>query len=223
MKLLVSQEEMKSLHGIIRSLNHAAKIIESSRCNIPLNEIINTNRFDFERASMAPGWLKVMRGDEGSEIDEYGVSSFSFEARTPFHPQRFFDTLHTEFPGLYRAKGYFWIATQPNYLAEMSIAGTVREYNPAGVWWAGMSKEQWPEDEESLAYVEQIWDPQFGDRSQKLIFIGKPEILVPLREALENSLMTDEELQKGQEYIDQISDPFNDWSTHFDSMEEQEE
>ena len=220
---LVSEEEMKSLHGIIRSLNQDAKIITSTRCNIELDEIINTDRFDFERASMAPGWLKVMRGDEGSEIDEYGVSSFSFEARKPFHPQRFFDTLHTEFPGLYRAKGYFWTATQPAYLAEMSIAGTVREYNPSGVWWASMPKEEWPQDEESLAYVEQIWDSEFGDRAQKLIFIGKPEILTPLREALENSLMTDEELQKGQEFIAQIADPFDDWSIYFDTAEEPQE
>ena len=70
---------------------------------------LNTNRFDFEKASQSSGWLQVMRGDEHSEIDEYGVSSISFEARKPFHPQRFHDFLNTEFPGLYRGKGYFWI------------------------------------------------------------------------------------------------------------------
>ena len=103
---LVSQEDLKSLTGIIRSLNRDAKIIESTRCNIKLDEIINTNSFDFERAQDAPGWLKVMRGDESSEIDEYGVSSFSFESRKPFHPTRFSEFLSTDFPGLYRAKGY---------------------------------------------------------------------------------------------------------------------
>ena len=216
---LVTEEDLKSLHAIIRSLNRDAKIIESTRCNISLDEIINTDRFDFAKASEAPGWLKVMRGEENSEIDEYGVSSFSFEARKPFHAQRFYDFLHTEYPGLSRAKGYFWIATQPIFLAEMSIAGTVREYNPAGFWWSSMPEEQWPQDEESRAYIQENWDEEFGDRFQKLIFIGKPENHEAMKEALEKSLVTDEELEKGPEFLKQLPDPFGDWNEKFLSEE----
>lgn len=156
-----------------------------------------------------------MRGEENSEIDEYGVSSFSFEARKPFHAQRFYDFLHTEYPGLYRAKGYFWISTQPVFLAEMSFAGTVREYNPVGFWWSSMPEEQWPEDEESRAHIKENWDDEFGDRFQKLIFIGKPENHEAMKEALEQSLVTDEELAKGSEYLKQLPDPFGDWNKKF--------
>lgn len=216
---LVSEEDLKSLHGIIRSLNRDAKIIESSRCNVQLDEIINTNLFDFDRASESPGWMQVMRGEENSEIDEYGVTSFSFEARRPFHPQRFSDFLNNQFEGLYRAKGYFWLATQPDFIAEMSLAGTVVEYQPSGFWWDGIPEEQWPKDEESLGFIKQNWDDQFGDRFQKLIFIGKPDILDDIQTGLEKCLFTREELSQGSKHIEQLSDPFGNWSQMLQEQE----
>ena len=209
---LVSKEDLKHLYGIIRSLNRDAKVIETSRSQVALDEILNTNRFDFDKASQSPGWLKVMRGDESKETDEYGVSSFSFDARKPFHPERLFKFLHTGFPGLYRAKGFFWIASQPDFMAEMAIAGTVREYHPKGFWWTSVNEEDWPKDEESLAYIKENWHPHFGDRSQKLVFIGKNNILGKIKECLEESLFTDEELSKSADFIKQLKDPFGDWN-----------
>ena len=216
---LVSNEELKSLYGIVRSLNSEAHIIETSRCRVPLDEILNTNRFDFDKASQSSGWLKVMRGEESSETDEYGISSISFDARKPFHPERFHKFLHTEFPGLYRAKGYFWIASQSEFMAEMAIAGTVREFSPKGFWWASMAEEDWPKDEESRSYIRQNWDPHFGDRSQKLVFIGKSTILEKIKEALEKSLLTDEELNRSADFITQIKDPFGDWNKLIQTQE----
>ena len=214
---LVSKDELKNLYGMIRSLNRDAKVIETSKCNIPLDEILNTSSFDFEKASQAPGWLKIMRGEEDSETDEYGVSSISFDARKPFHPERFHNFLHTEFPGLYRGKGYFWIASQPNFMAEMAIAGTVREYHPKGFWLASVAEDQWPQDEESQAYIRENWDPYFGDRSQKLVFIGKTAILESVRDALEKSLLTEKELDESVEYLEQLKNPFGDWNALLDT------
>ena len=211
---LVSKDDIQTLYGIIRSLNRDANIIETSRSNVDLNKILHTDLFDFERASQAPGWMQVMRGEENSEIDEYGVSSISFEARKPFHPQRLYDFLHLDFEGLYRAKGYFWISSQPDFMAEMSIAGTVREYHPSGFWWVSTPEDEWPEDEESLEEIKGYWDPRFGDREQKLIFIGKPEILNDIKQALEESLLTDEEIEKGFEYSRQLPDPFGNWNEY---------
>ena len=218
---LVSEEDMQKLYGIVRSMNRDAKIVESTRCNVALDEILNTNRFDFDKASESPGWMQVMRGDEGSEIDEYGVSSIAFEDKRPFHPQRFFDFLHTEFPGLYRAKGYFWIPTQAAFMGEMAIAGAVREFYPSGLWWAGTPAEQWPQDPEHLAFIQETWDPKFGDRIQQLIFIGQPNILEPIRIALEECLLTDEEIALGPEVAAKLSDPFNDWSLYLQQQQEE--
>ena len=211
---LVSKKNLKHLYGIIRSLNSDAEVIETTKCHVPLDNILNTNKFNFEKASQSPGWLKVMRGEENSETDEYGISSFSFDARKPFHSERFFEFLHTEFPGLYRAKGFFWIASQPDFMAEMAFAGTVREYQPKGFWWVTMHESEWPKDEESQAYIKRNWHPQFGDRAQKLVFIGKSLILPKIREHLEKCLFTDDELHKSANYVKQLKekDPFGDWN-----------
>lgn len=220
---LVSKDDLKQLHAIIRSLNSEAEVIETTKCQVPLNKIINTNKFDFDKAAQAPGWLKVMRGEESSETDEYGISSFSFDARKPFHPERLFKFLHTEFPGLYRAKGYFWIASQPDFMAEMAIAGTVREYYPRGLWWVSVAASEWPKDEESQSHIKQDWHPQFGDRVQKLVFIGKKSTLPRVKEELEKCLFTDNELQKDRSYLTQLKDPFGDWSQLIQTEEFQDE
>lgn len=219
---LVSEAKMQKLYGIIRSMNRDAKIVESTRCAVELDEILNTHLFDFDKASQSPGWLKVMRGDEGSEIDEYGVSSFSFEDKRPFHPQRFHDFMHTEFDGLYRAKGYFWIPTQAAFMGEIAIAGGVREYYPSGLWWAGTPEEEWPRDRETLEFIQENWDPRFGDRMQQLIFIGKPEILGIIQTALKACLLTDEEIAQGPELARELPDPFDDWSLFLQEQREQE-
>jgi len=218
---LASKDDLKYLYGIIRSLNRDAEIIQTTKCQTSLDNILNTNKFDFDKASQSPGWLKVMRGEESSETDEYGVSSFSFDARKPFHPERFHAFLHTEFPGLYRAKGYFWIASQPDFMAEMAIAGTVREFHPKGFWWSSIDKSEWPKDEESLAYIKKNWHPQFGDRSQKLVFIGKKTILSKIKEKLEGCLFSDEELTNNMDYLKNLKDPFEDWNKLVQNYEEE--
>ena len=218
---LVSEVQMQKLYGIIRSMNRDAKIVESTRCGVALDEILNTHLFDFDKASQSPGWLKVMRGDEGSEIDEYGVSSISFEDKRPFHPQKFHDFMHTDFEGLYRAKGYFWIPTQAAFMGEIAIAGGVREYYPSGLWWAGTPQSEWPQDRETLEFIQENWDPRFGDRMQQLIFIGKPEILGTIQNALEACLLTDEEIAQGPELARELPDPFDDWNLFLQEQREQ--
>ena len=209
---LVTSDELRHLHGVIRSLNRDAKIVDSVRSKVSLDEIIDSKKFDFYKASQSPGWLKVMRGEEHSESDEYGVSSISFDARKPFHPERLFNFFNTEFPGLYRAKGFFWIASQPDFMAEMAIAGSVREYQPKGFWWTCIPEEEWPQDEESQKNIRQDWDPLFGDRLQQLVFIGDQSILPKIKEALQDCLLTDDELNQNAEFITQLKDPFGDWN-----------
>lgn len=216
---LITKPELNHLHDILHSLNPDAKIIITTNCKVDLDEILNTNTFDFDKAAQSPGWLKIMRGEESSETDEYGVSSISFDARKPFHPERLFKFLHTEFSGLYRAKGYFWIASQPDFMAEMAIVGTVREYRPSGFWWACSAEENWPQDEESLAFIKNNWHPLFGDRAQKLVFIGKKSILADINQALEECLLTDSEVEKGSDFFQNVADPFGDWSKLVQSNE----
>ncbi len=209
---LVSDEDKIKLIGIIKSLNPDAKIVEAMNSQIPLDEILNTGLFNFDKAAESAGWLQVMRGQESSESDEYGISSISFESRYPFHPQKLFQFIHTEFPGLVRAKGYFWVVTQPDIMAELAFAGGVREHGPKGIWLADTPESEWPQDEQTQRYIKQTWDERFGDRCQKLVFIGEPSALNDLKPVLESCLMTDDELSQGPELVKALEDPFGIWA-----------
>ena len=115
---LVSSEEVSRLNAIIKTLNTDAKVIPISNGEVDVNEVLNTGKFDFEKAQQSPGWLKEMRGEHIPETEEYGISSFSYEARRPFHPAKFHSFLHNtnQFGKLIRSKGYFWLASDLNML-----------------------------------------------------------------------------------------------------------
>ena len=134
---LVSSEDIKRLLAILKTLNTYAKIIPISQGEIDVNEVLNTGLFDFERAQQAPGWLKEMRGEHVPETEEYGISSFVYEARRPFHPDRFYEFLHStdKFGKLIRSKGYFWLATRPEFAGQWSQAGGIARYGFAGMFW----------------------------------------------------------------------------------------
>ncbi len=206
---LVSENEIQKLRGIIHSLNPDAEIILSKKSKVPLNKIIDTRTFNFEKAANAPGWLKVMRHEKTSESDEYGIKSISFSSRTPFHPSRFYNLLHEDYPGLIRAKGYFWIASQPNIMAELSISGRIREYGPRGFFLAGIPEENWDISEEELEVLKQTWDPKYGDRMSNLVFIGEIQTLQKIQADLFKALITPYE-ETQMEKLKKL-DPFKDW------------
>ena len=86
---LVESEDIEKLKAILKSLNTHAQILPISQGQVDVEEVLDTGLFDFERAQQAPGWLKEMRGEHVPETEEYGIGSFSFIARLPFHPERF--------------------------------------------------------------------------------------------------------------------------------------
>ena len=210
---LVSKQELARLKSILQTLNTEAIQIPIEHGKVPLDKVLNTGRFSFERAQQSPGWLKEMRGEHVPETEEFGISSFSYEARRPFDPQKFYDFIHSkDIAGkLIRSKGFFWLATRPQLAGSWSQAGGMARYGAAGLFWKAVPKEQWPEDPEYLKAIEEQWMEPFGDMRQELVFIGQGLNKNDIIERLDRCLLTDDQLIQGHHVWAEMPDPFPAW------------
>ena len=210
---LVNTEELERLKAILKTLNTDAKVLPIEHGNVDIDKVLNTGLFDFERARQAPGWLKEMRGEHIPETEEYGIGSFCYEARRPFHPDKFHEFLHNtkQYGKLIRSKGFFWLATRPEYAGQWSQAGGIARYGFAGLFWKAVPKKDWPEDEEYLASIKNQWVEPFGDMRQELVFIGQGLDQEKMTQKLNECLLTEEEVLKGREYWETLKDPFPAW------------
>jgi G3E family GTPase len=210
---LVSATEIARLTAILKTLNTEAKIVPIAEGQINVDEVLNTGLFNFERAQQAPGWLKEMRGEHVPETEEYGIGSFTYQARRPFNPQKFHDFLHStdKYGKLIRSKGYFWLASRPEFAGQWSQAGGIARYGFAGMFWKAIPKHNWPEDEEYLASIEKQWVEPFGDMRQELVFIGQGLNQSLMTESLNECLLSEEEVLRGKAYWATLQDPFPVW------------
>jgi G3E family GTPase len=208
---LVSTEQKAELRAILHKLNPDARIIESERGRVPLSEVLDTGRFDMEKAQQSAGWLKELNNIHTPETEEYGIGSFVFRARRPFHPKRFWDFIHKEWPGLLRSKGHFWLATRNDMIGLWSQAGGSAEYRPVGFWWAAAPKSRWPDDDEIWKAIMKDWQEPYGDRRQQLVYIGQDLPKETMLEVLHKCLLDDRELAMGPEKWAKFPDPFPKW------------
>ncbi len=210
---LVKPSDVRQLTALLKTLNTKARIIPIMKGQIKVDEVLNTGLFDFAEAQQSPGWLKEMRGEHVPETEEYGISSFSYVARRPFHPEKFFQFLHnTEGYGkLIRSKGYFWLATRPEFAGQWSQAGGIAQYGFAGMFWKAVPKENWPTDQEYLDSIAENWVEPFGDMRQELVFIGQNLDQQAMTKSLDDCLLSEEDLLKGKQYWATLEDPFPKW------------
>ncbi len=211
---LVKDKDIKKLKAIIKTLNTQAKIIPISAGNIDIDKVLNTGLFEFDKAKQAPGWLKEMRGDHIPETEEYGISSFTYTARRPFYPERFYKFLHSteQYGKLIRSKGFFWLGSRPEHAGQWSQAGGIARYGYAGLFWRSVPRKDWPQDKDFLASIEENWVEPFGDMRQELVFIGQNLDKTAMIDALNDCLVSEEDLDKGEEFWESLSDPFPTWS-----------
>lgn len=157
---LADADDFARLTGILQTLNPRADIVPAHFSKVPLDRVLNTGRFDFEQAASAPGWLQELRGEHIPETVEYGIASFSYRMRRPFHPQRFWALIQAEWPGVIRYKGYFWLASRMAFAGEWSQAGGICRHQAAGLWWCAVDCSDWPQDNESRQRIlEKSEDP----------------------------------------------------------------
>ncbi|KWR82733.1 MULTISPECIES: zinc metallochaperone GTPase ZigA [Cupriavidus] len=208
---LIADADRERLLAMLRALNPRAQIEIAEFGRVPLERVLGTGLFDFEEASKAPGWLQEMRGQHMPETEEYGIRSFVYGARRPFHPQRFHAFVAAEWPGVVRSKGFFWLASHPTLAGTWSQAGAVARHGPAGYWWAAVPPERWPDDPESVALIRAKWDDSVGDARQEIVLIGVDMGELELRRCLDACLLTDDEMAQGPDAWATWHNPFPDW------------
>nr|WP_305518552.1 zinc metallochaperone GTPase ZigA [Pseudomonas sp. Q11] len=210
---LIGRHEREELIAILERLNAQAHIIPMVMGQVPLEKILDTGLFDFERAAQAPGWLQELRGEHVSETEEYGIASTAYRARRPFHPQRFFNFIDRPWTNgkLLRSKGFFWLASKHEEAGSWSQAGGLMRHGFAGRWWRFVPKSQWPQDEESTAAILKNWLPATGDCRQELVFIGQNIDFTQLTAELDACLLSDAEMAQGVDSWRLLPDPFGPW------------
>ncbi|MDV7143742.1 GTP-binding protein [Tropicimonas sp. TH_r6] len=201
----------EAARAIIRSLNGDARIIETDFADVPAEAILDTGLFDFDRAQEYPMWAKELYGfaNHVPEDEEYGITSFVYHARAPFDPTQLLAALNGPLPGAIRAKGHFWIATQPDWAAEFSLAGAISSVTPLGRWWASLPEERLPAHPEAQAEIARNWAEPWGDRRQEIVFIGVGLNREAISTALNDALIDTSDLSA--DAWRNLPDPFPKW------------
>jgi len=208
---LLDEHRLLQLENALRKLNPEAQVVRSVRGKVPLRNLMDTGLFDEAKAEKAAGWRKELAGIHTPETEQYGVTSFVYRARRPFAPERIWELLHSDVPGLLRGKGFFWLATRHNEVGTWSCAGAYGEMAQGGAWWTTVSEEEWPDRPEWRERVRGYFQEPFGDRRQEIVFIGVDLDEALLRSQLDQCLLTDLEMEGGEERWTLMPDPFPSW------------
>jgi G3E family GTPase len=204
---------VEQLRAILRSLNPEAIILTAERGRVAPRQILATGLFDEEKASEAAGWIKELQGFHTPETEEYGITSFVFRARRPFHPERLNEALDEGWENVLRAKGMMWIASKHDWIGHYAQAGNCVGVEPVRRWYAASPREEWPEDVASLDALAKDWHPEYGDRMQELVFIGAGMDQAAIEAALNGCLLTDEEMAEGPAAWATYRDPLGSWES----------
>ncbi|MGG3519874.1 GTP-binding protein [Bacillus pseudomycoides] len=206
---LLEKEDILELHLLLQKLNPSAKIIESSFSAVPLNEILNTNLFNYDEASQSAGWIQELNSEHHTpETEEYGISSFVYRRKRPFHPVRLMNWLQKWPLDVVRAKGFFWLASRNHMMGLLSQAGSSIIIQGAGEWIAALPEAEQQQILREEPEVLKNWDDQYGDRITELVFIGVEMNQYEIERSLDTCLLTGEEMnQEWDDFVDPIS-PF---------------
>ena len=210
---LVSKKELEIVRAVIRGLNAKAKIIETSNSKVALTEVIDTKLYDLKEAQNHPLWAQELYNPDEHipETEEYGITSFVYRAREPFNPEKIYEFFNQEWPGVVRAKGFFWISSRPDYVGEVSQAGAFVRHQGIGRWWAAVKDDQWPKDKSFNENINKIWTTNYGDRRQEIVFIGlKNQMDINfIKDKLDEFLIKDYSINLENSL--KFKDPFPEW------------
>ena len=210
---LISKEELKVVTAIIHGLNAKAKIIETSLSQVDMKDVIDTGLFNLEEAQEHPLWAQELYNpnEHVPETEEYGITSWVYRACEPFNPNKIYSFFNREWPGVLRAKGFFWLSSRPDFVGEVSQAGAFVRHQGIGRWWASIPKERWPDPVAVEEVTRKYLTNEYGDRRQELVFIGLEDQMNEddIRNTLDAYLVN--EYLSSPEVFQKLEDPFPKW------------
>lgn len=171
---LITADQKNALKAVMRKLNADARIIEAERGKVPLRDVLSIGLFDFDKTSQSAGWIAELEREHVPETEEYGISSFVYRSREPFHPERLWHYIQQNWPaGVIRSKGLCWIASRPDIAINWSQAGASLMADKAGQWWCSIPPKNWQMDAATKNLIRQRWHPVFADRYNEIVIIGQ--------------------------------------------------
>jgi G3E family GTPase len=213
---LAGEDRTREVESALRILNPTARQLRADHGRVDPHEVLGTGLFDIEAAALLPGWLRELDGfDHVPETEEYGISSFVYHARRPFHPERLADATDA-LDGILRSKGTVWLATRPDVCGTWSQAGPWLRLEPAGWWLADTPRDEWDLDTDEDRALTRIWDDTLGDRRQELVFIGQDLDVGAVRAVLDPALLDDAEFATGPDAWRTLADPLPAWQVAAD-------
>mgnify|MGYP001229836884 FL=1 len=214
---LVSPQHLEKVVEMVRRLNPDARLVVAENGNVPLEAVLDTGLFDEVEGEAAPGWAQILNDEVTPETEEYGITSFVYRHRWPFHPKRLSRELNEAWPGVLRSKGFFWIASRPDMQAMWSHAGLSVMLEPLAPWYVSTPEDEWDlETDEERAELMERWDPLLGDRQTEIVFIGIDMDEDAIRRRLDACILTGREFEKGPEKWLKFRDPLPEWDLSCD-------
>ena len=207
---LVTKEQAEKVEAIVKALNPVAEIIPTTRSEVPLNRVLDTNLFDYAKAEASAGWIRELQGEHTPETEEYGISSFTYKTSMPFDGKKintFFED-KSNWNGVLRSKGFFWVAADHRIAYEWAQAGGVNAVRPVGFWWSAMPQDNWQMPEEQRPDNQPDWHENFGDRKQLLVFIGQEMDEEKIRAGLDACLLEESVANSGMNSWPEFENPF---------------
>ena len=205
-----AETERTRAEAVVTALNPAARIIRPSSQMVPSGLVDNDRSFDFETAFAGAGWRRLMAEEPVTRRNDQGVTTFMYRARRPFHPEKFWNAIQDPFPGVFRAKGFFWLATRMETVGGLNVAGSECFYSPAGQWWAAQARDH--DHAEIPDRLKKEWAEPFGDRRQAIAFMGIDLDPASVTQRLDDCLLTESEMNSGEQSWASLPDPFPAWT-----------
>ena len=198
---VIGESQFLELKSALQALNPSAEILPIAHGNVSLPKVLNTGRFDLPSLMKSPGWMRSLEEvDTGnSESEEFGISSWVYRERAPFHPGRLVKLLDQPWGNgrLLRCKGYIWMANQLTSTGMLVQSSGAFRWGMVGKWWRFISQDQWPNDDYRKKAILAKWDELSGDCRQEIVFIGQDIDWDLLKSELDGCLLYTEEIDEG--------------------------